>query len=357
MAMWRGSQRLLVSRTLSAHHALHASTPRFFRPAVCVGFAQQPRYYSSNGSEENGATVTTDAVFEQLEEAATMMVRDTDLLQATGAVASSGGPEAASGSSLAIVQAVQSLIEQIHSTTGLPWWATLAATGVVFRAAVFPFYVSQIKSTQRLVQAKADFTKVISAYRFARSFIPKSKMEEHVQAMRLGKRAYELVLKKYDTRPVQTVLGSLVHIPLFILVAYSARDMIRSGNFEGLETGGFWLWSNLKETDSSYVLPFIASSSVFLNLEVSRRTRSVFWSNMLQYFQFAPILAFPVIVTLPQGVFFYWIASSWSSLAQTLLMQNNAFRRRIGLPPRGALATAPKPLAKQSSPPKPSEAT
>ncbi|KAJ0409272.1 hypothetical protein P43SY_006769 [Pythium insidiosum] len=268
---------------------------------------------------------------EAMTDATTIIVKDADLLNATSAVVSSGADAAAAattGSSLAVVQAVQGMLEHVHVTTGLPWWATLAATGVLFRAAVFPFYIYQIKATQRLVQAKADFVKVISAYRFARTFIPKGNMEEHVKAMMLGKKGYELVLKKYDTRPVQTVLGAVIHlvlkkydtrpvqtvlgavihVPLFILVAYSARDMIRSGNFAGLETGGLWMWTNLKEPDGTCVLPFIASSSVFLNLELARRTRSVFWSNMLQYFQFAPILAFPMITTLPQGVFFYWIA-------------------------------------------------
>ncbi|GLE03184.1 hypothetical protein PINS_up012063 [Pythium insidiosum] len=282
-------------------------------------------------------------------DAATIVVNDADLLNATSAVVSSGTDAATAGSSLAVVQAVQGMLEQVHVTTGLPWWATLAATGVLFRAAVFPFYIYQIKATQRLVQAKADFVKVISAYRFARTFIPKGNMEEHVKAMMLGKKGYELVLKKYDTRPVQTVLGAVVHVPLFILVAYSARDMIRSGNFAGLDTGGLWMWTNLKEPDGTYVLPLIASGSVFMNLELARRTRSVFWSNLLQYFQFAPILAFPMITTLPQGVFFYWIASSWAGLTQTALMQNNAFRRRLGLPPRGALATAPTSLAEASS--------
>jgi hypothetical protein len=96
---------------------------------------------------------------------------------------------------------------------------------------------------------------------------------------------FQLILRKYDTRPVQTVIGSLVHIPLFILVAYSARDLIRSGNYAGLETGGFWLWTNLMEADETYALPLIASGSVFLNLEVrgKRDTRvyeSTDWRNI-----------------------------------------------------------------------------
>lgn len=110
---------------------------------------------------------------------------------------------AGSGDTWALIQGVQSVIETIHTTTGLPWWATLAvrmkytqwtgisvlteltgvldrtanwtqATGVTFRAAVFPLYVYQIKATQRLMQAKPDFSKLYSAYKYARTFLVRS---------------------------------------------------------------------------------------------------------------------------------------------------------------------------------------
>lgn len=141
-------------------------------------------------------------------------------------------------------------------------------------------------------------------------------------------------MKKYETRPVQTVLGSLVHVPLFILMAYSARDMIRSGNFAGLDTGGFLYWTNLVECDETYVLPLLACGSTYWNIELALKNKSALWTELGQGIQFVPLLAFPAMALLPQGVFFYWLGSSWASMAQTLAMSNNAFRRRLGLQPR-----------------------
>ena len=70
-----------------------------------------------------------------------------------------------------IVQGVQTILETVHTTTGLPWWATLMVqelrqlgtnveyvdvslfvcqlSGVTLRAVIFPFYVYQIQATQR----------------------------------------------------------------------------------------------------------------------------------------------------------------------------------------------------------------
>lgn len=145
-------------------------------------------------------------------------------------------------------------------------------------------------------------------------------------------------MKKYSTRPVQTVLGSLVHVPLFVLMAYSARDMIRSGHFAGLETGGLFYWTNLKACDELYVLPLLACGSTYWNIELALRNKSQMWTQLGQGIQFLPLVAFPAVSLLPQGVFFYWLGSSWASMAQTIAMDNAAFRRRLGLPPRVAAA-------------------
>lgn len=155
--------------------------------------------------------------------------------------------------------------------------------------------------------------------------------------------ATQAVMKKYNTRPVQTVLGTIAYIPMFMVVAYSARDMIRSGNFEGLDMGGFLYWQNLKEADGTYVLPALAVGSTYLNLELSVRNKSAFWTTILQGGQYVTLLALPVVSSIPQGIFFYWLGSSWASMAQTVAMNNNAFRKSIGLKPR--IAAPPTPAA------------
>lgn len=157
-------------------------------------------------------------------------------------------------------------------------------------------------------------------------------------------------MKKYETRPVQTVLGSLVHIPLFILMAYSARDMIRHGNFEGLDTGGLLYWINLKETDETFVLPLLAAGSTYLNIELGLRNKSAIWTTFGQGMQYLPLVATPFIAALPQGVFFYWIPSTWAAIVQTVAMDNNAFRRSIGLKPRMTLpaSAAAQPMASEN---------
>ncbi|KAG3098006.1 hypothetical protein PC121_g2143 [Phytophthora cactorum] len=56
-----------------------------------------------------------------------------------------------------IVQGVQSVLETVHTTTGLPWWTTLLLSGVTVRAAIFPYYVFQIQAMQSEVASSEYF--------------------------------------------------------------------------------------------------------------------------------------------------------------------------------------------------------
>lgn len=174
---------------------------------------------------------------------------------------------------------------------------------------------------------------------------PGSDHKGHLDAILLGRKGVKAVTKKYNTRPVQTVMGSVAYIPIFVLMAYSARDMVRSGNFAGFDSGGLLFWKNLMETDSTYILPIIAAASTYGNLELSIRKKSSFWTQVLQFGQYGTIFAIPLMANLPQGVFFYWLGASWSSMAQTIAMDNNNFRRRIGLKPRIAHTESPAAAA------------
>ena len=58
-------------------------------------------------------------------------------------------PENAAQSSWTVIEHVQGALEALHTTTGLPWWATIACSAISIRAALFPFVLYQIKAQQR----------------------------------------------------------------------------------------------------------------------------------------------------------------------------------------------------------------
>ncbi|KAG6960834.1 hypothetical protein JG688_00009391 [Phytophthora aleatoria] len=106
-------------------------------PALSAPFSLDNRHFS-----------TSDAVPPTLE----LTMADGQLTDVAAAASSDTGNEP-----WVIVQGVQSVLETVHTTTGLPWWATLLLSGVTVRAAIFPYYVFQIQAMQSEVASSEYF--------------------------------------------------------------------------------------------------------------------------------------------------------------------------------------------------------
>ncbi|KAF0747822.1 hypothetical protein AaE_007574, partial [Aphanomyces astaci] len=169
-----------------------------------------------------------------------------------------------------LVDAAQRLIEAVHVTTGLPWWATFGATAIAVRGTLFPLMVYQIKATERMAEAAKDTREVWKAYLYARMFLPPAIPQKQVEAFQLMYKGVKLTWEKHNTHPIQCVATPLVQIPTFLLMAYSTRELVRSGKVDGLDTGGVWLFQNLVEADSTFILPALAVGCTYLNFEVRR---------------------------------------------------------------------------------------
>ncbi|KDO25050.1 hypothetical protein SPRG_09779, partial [Saprolegnia parasitica CBS 223.65] len=229
------------------------------------------------------------------------------------------------------VQLAQNVIETVHTTTGLPWWATFACTAVVVRGSLFPLLVYQIKSMERMAQGTRDLQSVWKTYLYARVFLPPGIPSMQVDAIKQLHKGAKLVWEKHETHPVACVAAPLVQIPSFFLMAYSCRDLIRSGSVAGLETGGLGMYQNLLEADPTFLLPALAVGSTYLNFELMGHSKIKAFDWLKTKIQYIPLLSFPFICQLPQGVFFYWLASSWFSLAQSRLLKVPALRATLGL--------------------------
>ncbi|CAH0481914.1 unnamed protein product [Peronospora belbahrii] len=195
---------------------------------------------------------------------------------------------------------VQAVLETFRTTRGFPWWATLILSDVAVRAAIFPFYV--------LVLGELDVNEGnFRLYKAALGVQYRGHIydhKRHLNVMLLGRQSVRAVIKKYNTRPIQTVIGAFAYIPIFIV------------------------WRTVLVI-CTYMLPALEALSTFSSLEVSARTKSGFWTELLRAGQYGTILAVPFLANLPRGVLFNWLGSSWLSMAQSIVMKNNNVRRRM----------------------------
>ncbi|ETV95267.1 hypothetical protein, variant 1 [Aphanomyces invadans] len=199
-----------------------------------------------------------------------------------------------------LVDAAQKLIEAVHVTTGLPWWATFGVTAIAVRGTLFPLMVYQIKATERMANASKEMREVWKSYLYARMFLPPAIPQKQVEAFQLMYKGVKLTWEKYQTHPVKCVATPLLQIPTFLLMAYSTRELVRSGRVEGLDTGGVWMFQNLVEADGTLILPALAVGCTYLNFELMGTSKVKLIQALKDKFQYIPLLSFPFICQMPQ---------------------------------------------------------
>lgn len=177
--------------------------------------------------------------------------------------------------------------------------------------------------------------------------------------------ALRLIWSKHNCHPARGFLAPMVQIPSVLLFVFSVRDLIRRSDIDhaggvsalgaGLTSGGpDWLISvDLTSPDPSMFLPVLAVTLTYTLIQMqfgSKAKRSSIdgndsndtsdvGSNIISYLkdgmQVCLIMGLPLIASLPQGIFFYWIPSTIYGVCQTILLRQRVVREFIVGPDPG----------------------
>ncbi|GJQ11819.1 hypothetical protein GpartN1_g3610.t1 [Galdieria partita] len=247
------------------------------------------------------------------------------------------------GNDFRLVAAAKSGWKLLHEKTGLPWWSTLVVGAVVIRAATFPLCLYGQYHADKLSSLAPELERI-------RAYVSRSPGTT-IQKIRTFRRLRQELLKRSNSSSFKVIpYGKIVHIPLFITAAASARRLMFQ-RYPGFESEGISWFKDLTAPDPWYILPILNSAILIANTENSLKTveRSSFNSSkgslgvlakslqdphvvdwVKTILQGMTILVFPLISHLPSGVVFFWTVNSLlNSLQQTLLIGKG--RRFVGL--------------------------
>jgi membrane protein insertase Oxa1/YidC/SpoIIIJ len=257
-----------------------------------------------------------------------------------------GGSEAAAAAAAAagpsyVGDTVRLGLEGLQATTGLPWWATLAACGAGLRLGLLPLSKVQETHIGRLQTAMPA-------------------LREHLQggdggAEEGGGRDWSRVraaLRQARCSPLLIVGPPLLQIASFVSLTMGVRTLALHSSGEvhdALSTGGCLWFSNLTVPDELWALPLLHVSVVLLNLELGlgsisppppTRESGVDGADAAAAVPASPgsgirravgalhtglnmtmLTVFPLISELPQAVFVVWLSTSTSSLTYQLLLK------------------------------------
>jgi len=223
------------------------------------------------------------------------------------------------------------LLEEIHTTTGLPWaWAIITLT-VIVRLAMVPLTVKQQQSMRRMQAIQPEIKKLQDKYRGDRQVLNQKMMEFY---------------KENNVNPFASCLPLVVQFPIFIGLYYTLRQtsgFIKPG--DDVSFLGSFVPDITAPLRSLPTVSLVVLMLIYIGSQVGSTLLMPSSVDPRQKYLFAalPVLFAGVILSqhFPAGLLLYWITSNLWTVGQAAII------RQWYPPPAFAVPAAPvKPQRK-----------
>ncbi|XP_033158158.1 cytochrome c oxidase assembly protein COX18, mitochondrial [Drosophila mauritiana] len=246
---------------------------------------------------------------------------------------------------------MQDVLIKIHDYSGLPWWASIVLSTVLFRSVVtLPLTIYQHKITARIEKIALEMPAIVEELKkeaaMAKHKFKWSEKQTQIVYRRSIKKQWQNLIVRDNCHPMKTMIVLWGQIPLWIFQSVALRNLVymlpdpTSIQAQIVTTemtvGGFGWIPNLTVVDNSYILPVALGliNLAIIEVQTMSRTRP---STRLQniannVFRGLSVVMVPVACTVPSAICVYWVASSSFGLAQNLLILSPEVRRSVGIP-------------------------
>jgi YidC/Oxa1 family membrane protein insertase len=219
------------------------------------------------------------------------------------------------------------VIDLIHDTTGLPWWATLISWAWILRTSISPLTYKQQASMVRFTLLQPDVMRINGELR---------QLDPKTNSYKAKQQELADLYKKNGVGPFTSLFWSMASIPFFILSFMAIRNMANSPYFAGeFATGGFMPYLNLSASGGWE----LALVNALVNLVTIHTSQPIPVHKMqkLQKIMFAAshvlVLGFiPILSNVNTASLMYFIANNSFSIFFQKLFYSNFFRKIAKLP-------------------------
>ncbi|KAK3842978.1 MAG: 60Kd inner membrane protein-domain-containing protein [Linnemannia gamsii] len=343
-----------IGAGLYRHMSTETSKAAFIDPTTIAAAA------STNDTQEEAvaASTTTDSIFPSAAEVIENVTEEavaTTTATTTSAISEVAAQNAESITQVAMkygdlkamglvnfspVGALESVLEAVHISTGLPWWATIAVTTVAIRTALVPFIVKLQGNTARLHNVKPQLERLTENMKLAKE------TNDTAALARFSSQTQELFAKN-DCNPLKSLMLPLLQAPVMISFYLALRDMANLPVPQFREGGVAW-FTDLTIADPTYVLPVASSLGFLAIMELGSEAGGVAQPKaMKNIMRVMAVAMVPLTMNFPSAIFVYWLTSNMFTASQILFFKAPAVRKFFNIP---QLMNHPKPKVAAKQP-------
>lgn len=216
----------------------------------------------------------------------------------------------------------QHIFEIMHVYSGLPWWGSIMAVTVGFRAILLPLYIKSSDHSARMTAIKPELNKLTQAY---------TTVDDPLEGQKLLIQRKKLMEKSgIKTR---FLMMPMLGIPFFIGI-FSGINRMCTANVFGLSSGGLGWFTDLTVPDPFLGLQVITAVIYAATIKLGGETgASPMSPGMKKIFTYMPFIAVPLTMGVPAATCLYFATNSIISVGQTLLLRSPKAREIMGLHP------------------------
>ncbi|XP_011183632.1 cytochrome c oxidase assembly protein COX18, mitochondrial [Zeugodacus cucurbitae] len=246
---------------------------------------------------------------------------------------------------------IQDALTTIHDYSGLPWWASIVATTILFRTLItLPLAIYQHKIMARLELLALEMSAIVAELKKEAAIAMKkfnwTEKQTRLVYNRSLKKQWNALVVRENCHPAKTFIVLWGQIPLWICQSVALRNLVHMMPdpttlqaqiiYTEMTIGGFGWIPNLTEVDSSYILPvslgLINLGIIQMQTILRNRPTTRLQKYATNVFRVLTVAMVPVACSVPSALCVYWVASSSYSLAQNLLLTAPVVRRAVGIP-------------------------
>ncbi|KAG9012840.1 Mitochondrial inner membrane protein oxa1 [Tulasnella sp. JGI-2019a] len=232
---------------------------------------------------------------------------------------------------------VQTILEQIHVTTGLPWWASILTLAAVVRIASLPLHIRVVANNSRMAYA----TKRVKA---ATEKIKESQATGDKMALMKASMEMRQAYTDAGASPLVGLLG-LVQMPIGIAMFFGIKWMCNLP-VESMKTGGLAWFTDLTMSDPTYVLPIVSTAAfvAMLKLASAETPKAQETKHMTNGFTLLSLLGLPIMAQLPTGLMLYFVSNGALMGVQAAILRIPAVKQWANIrpaPPTSEIIPAP----------------
>lgn len=191
------------------------------------------------------------------------------------------------------VGALEAALEAIHVTTGLPWWAAIAATTLIIRTCMLPLMIKVQRNNARVANINPDVQRIMNNVNEAK------KAGDQMAIAKYSQQAQQL-FKDNECHPAKSLLLPIVQAPVMISFFMALRGMAELPVPGFLEGGMAW-FTDLSVKDPYYILPVLSSAGMLAILETGSETGAANpqAAGMKKFFRGMTVLMIPFTAWMP----------------------------------------------------------